>query len=388
MLWIAAALSACATAPRQTVNPGDNAQTRVAEQLKLIPTAAALNTIAPAPTDTARPYPTAAPLATVTASAVTQPTAPAATTAGEYRVAPGDTLSSIAAKNGTSIANLQLTNNLSEQDVRAGATLKLPTQKLAADEDVYWFVHTVKAGETFGAIALRFGVSTAELLRVNTIRDASLIVAGQRLVIPVKQPTRGADDANTVAAAQAAPTAIPVATEPRAVTPIPIAPELILLDTTAEPVKPARAVEPVMDAPAANAALSSAPATGMAATLLANYNAQRATAGIAPLAYSGALQAAAQAHAEECAARGSCSHTGLDGSTSRDRIKRAGYAGKWTGENWAWSQSAEGAFDMWFFQESADGPHRKNIMSPNYSEVGFGIAAFNGGYIFIADLGG
>jgi uncharacterized protein YkwD len=126
----------------------------------------------------------------------------------------------------------------------------------------------------------------------------------------------------------------------------------------------------------------------MAEILLNLYNEQRVLGGQAPLSYSGALQASAQAHADECAARGTCGHVGLDGSSARDRIQRAGFGGRFTGENWAWSRSAEGAFDMWFHQETSEGPHRKNIMSGNYREVGFGIAASKGGFIFIANLGG
>jgi uncharacterized protein YkwD len=124
------------------------------------------------------------------------------------------------------------------------------------------------------------------------------------------------------------------------------------------------------------------------ASLLALYNQQRTAAGLAPLQWSPVLQASAQEHAGDCAARGQGGHTGTDGSTSRIRIQRAGFAGRYTGENWAWSRTAERAFDMWFFQETPSGPHRANIMSANYSQVGFGVAPSNGGYFIIANLGG
>ena len=59
-----------------------------------------------------------------------------------------------------------------------------------------------------------------------------------------------------------------------------------------------------------------------------------------------------------------------------------------TGENWAWARSAAEAFDMWFNQETDYGPHRSNILSARYGQVGFGVVASNGGYYFIADFGG
>jgi uncharacterized protein YkwD len=44
---------------------------------------------------------------------------------------------------------------------------------------------------------------------------------------------------------------------------------------------------------------------------------------------------------------------------------------------------------MWYTQEIAtQGPHWKNILSPNYAEVGFGVSAWRGGYFFIANFGG
>jgi uncharacterized protein YkwD len=150
-------------------------------------------------------------------------------------------------------------------------------------------------------------------------------------------------------------------------------------------------VEPIQLAVAAPNAVSvahSADAESLRAEILALHNAQRIAAGLPPLVPSAALQAAAQMHAEDCVARGFGSHVGSDSSSSRMRIARAGYGGTQTGENWAFARSAAVAFQMWFHQESPSGPHRRNIMSADFSEVGFGIAPMRGGFIFIANLGG
>jgi uncharacterized protein YkwD len=162
-----------------------------------------------------------------------------------------------------------------------------------------------------------------------------------------------------------------------------------------EPLVPIRTVGPVNGPVTQNEPGLPAPqapsdpgAEAIRSALLTLHNEQRIAAGLAPLQISAALQASAQAHAEDCAARGFGSHTGSDGSTSRQRIARIGFTGRFTGENWAFSRTAERAFEMWFHQESPTGPHRANIMSANYAEVGFGIAPSNGGYYIITNLGG
>ncbi len=381
---MSALLCAC-TSAESTVPNGDLESTRIAAGIALIPTAAVVRTVAPPATATSVVFPTAAP---PTAEQPTEAPAQAVAAAAEHVVVSGDTLSTLAARYKTSIAALQLANDLVDQNVRAGARLKLPTARLADDENVFWFIYVVQPGDTFGGIAQRFGAGTDDLLRVNQIADAGRINAGQRLIIPVKQPRQSAALPEPTSApappappAQAIATPEPVAQE-RVVTPIPIDPELILLDSTPEPVVTRSAPVARVDRSFASGVAPSAE------TLLQLYNEQRVLAGMPPLIFSPVLQASAQAHADECAARGNCGHVGLDGSSSRERIERVGYTGRFTGENWAWSRSAEGAFDMWFHQETDSGPHRKNILSGNYSEVGFGIAASKGGYIFIANLGG
>jgi len=67
------------------------------------------------------------------------------------------------------------------------------------------------------------------------------------------------------------------------------------------------------------------------------------------------------------------SHTGSDGSTVRDRIARQGYSWTWAGENiYATGNTSSSApqqvFDWWM--NSA--PHRANLLSPNYTDIGLG----------------
>jgi LysM repeat protein len=162
-------------------------QTRIARELAGIPTAAP----APGRTPLAGPTPAPAqPLPTVaTLTPTTTPSRPDLRAAGEYTVQPGDTLSAIAVRFGTSMAALQLLNGLNDaQVVRAGQTLKLPAGKLHPDESPWWFIYVVQPGETLSEVAVRFRVPLADLLRVNEIANPGRARAGQRLIIPAKGP--------------------------------------------------------------------------------------------------------------------------------------------------------------------------------------------------------
>jgi LysM repeat protein len=148
----------------------------------------------------------------------TRPGSPAATTlvlepvidvtpASTYTVVSGDSLWSIANRNGLTVAELAATNGL-----RANAVLH-PGQKLiiagrtasafpAAEAeqpkstakkaitvsvrppDSGDYVHLVKRGETLSTIARRYGVSQREIAVRNNITDPQKIPEGKELVIP------------------------------------------------------------------------------------------------------------------------------------------------------------------------------------------------------------
>jgi uncharacterized protein YkwD len=316
----------------------------------------------------------------------------------QYAVRPGDTLSTIAARFDVSMAAIQRANNFGEsQVVRTEQTLKIPLGKTFSDENVYWIIVVVKAGETLSEICLRHGAGLDDAVRVNQLNNASDIRAGDELIMPVRLPgaastfieqppepgavaarsirsagARAAEitpivpvisSASASASASATPTAIPEIVELEVVVPTP---------------------EPV---PALSTSNDSGAIETMRMQLLALYNAARAEAGVHPLAASSTLQQAAQAHAADCQQRGHCSHTGSDGANTQTRVARAGFVGRVWGENWAWAISAQRAFAMWFTEEYPDGPHRRNILSARYDAVGFGIVPSQGGYYFIADFG-
>lgn len=128
---------------------------------------------------------------------------------------------------------------------------------------------------------------------------------------------------------------------------------------------------------------------GRAAELYALVNDARLDEGLPPYAWSGALATSAQRHADDMAANELSSHTGSDGSTYAERIAEAGYVawgeGEVVGENfWVGSGTAQDALD-WFMD---DLPHRENILSDRYREVGVGVATdAEGRSYYVLDLG-
>ena len=115
-------------------------------------------------------------------------------------------------------------------------------------------------------------------------------------------------------------------------------------------------------------------------------NGERDRQGLYQLAYNELLALAAQAHANDCSQRGSCSHTGSDGSDEADRARRAGYHGT-VDESWVWSASAGDAVFWWLDEVPPNDWHRCMLLSDYLSEVGVGVAPAPSGYFFIAVFG-
>jgi uncharacterized protein YkwD len=113
----------------------------------------------------------------------------------------------------------------------------------------------------------------------------------------------------------------------------------------------------------------------------------RAVHGLEPLSYNETLARAAQAHANDCAQRGWCSHTGSDGADIKTRILRAGYSPASWAECWAQRQTPQGAVDVWMDETPPDDPHRRTLLTTWQKEIGMGIAQTTWGYYFIADFG-
>ena len=105
-----------------------------------------------------------------------------------YVIQPGDTLSLIAQRYGTSVSKLMQVNNLRNRHrIRAGQALEIPG--LAAREPIQAETATyrVRRGDTISTIARRAKLSEDELLALNDISNKNRIYVGQELRLTAGQ---------------------------------------------------------------------------------------------------------------------------------------------------------------------------------------------------------
>jgi hypothetical protein len=102
--------------------------------------------------------------------------------------------------------------------------------------------------------------------------------------------------------------------------------------------------------------------------LLKLTNEKRAEKGLKPLTLNTELSQAAHKKADYMFAKNFWAHIGPDGTTPWYFIRNAGYDYVYAGENLARGYTtAPDVVDAWMASPS----HRENIMSPNYSDIGF-----------------
>ena len=115
--------------------------------------------------------------------------------AGTYVVRPGDTLSAIAAKLGVSVTALARANGITDPNrVYAGQSLSVPgtVTAAAASPAAGNRAHVVAPGETLSRIAGRYGTTVQALVKANAIRDPNHVRIGTTLVVPnVAPPSTG-----------------------------------------------------------------------------------------------------------------------------------------------------------------------------------------------------
>jgi soluble lytic murein transglycosylase-like protein len=128
-------------------------------------------------------------LAAAAVGATTLASAPAAVMAASYVVRPGDTLTDIAVRHGTTVAALAQANGIKNPRViRIGRLLQIPDNSLgmptytagSADVDL----HEVVRGESLFAVARAFGVDPTALARFNGIGVNAKLHAGAQLHVP------------------------------------------------------------------------------------------------------------------------------------------------------------------------------------------------------------
>lgn len=187
-----------------------------------------------------------------------------------YVARPGDTLWRIASTHRVSVGEIQQLNRMTEEEVRVGQTLLIPSpHRLSATTTPASYkpvtpgasqlspapvsttlYYTVKKGDSLKGIAIKHKMTTAALASANGIKDVNKIVVGQRLKIPGRT-TRVASTTRTPAPVResgdtvplpgvgmsdlASPPAVGLAPPPSAPAPAAVAP--------AAPAKPAASID-------------------------------------------------------------------------------------------------------------------------------------------------
>lgn len=105
-----------------------------------------------------------------------------------YTVQAGDTLGKIAQRFGTTVAELQRLNNITNPDVLTlGQKLVVPGSggaAVAVPTGGQGRTYTVQRGDTLLSIARRFGLTVKQLQTANNIANPDRIAVGQKLIIP------------------------------------------------------------------------------------------------------------------------------------------------------------------------------------------------------------
>ena len=123
-----------------------------------------------------------------------------ATTAGNYTVRSGDSLSGIAARHHVSLAAVLSANNLRITSmIFPGQRLTIPggTSSRPAPPSSE-ANYTVRSGDSLGVIAARHGVSLTAVLTANNLALTSVIHPGQRLVIPGGGASQPSSSSNAI----------------------------------------------------------------------------------------------------------------------------------------------------------------------------------------------
>ncbi|GAA1157786.1 RNA polymerase sigma factor (sigma-70 family) [Kitasatospora gansuensis] len=193
--------------------------------------------------------------------------------------------------------------------------------------------------------------------------DGAATAAISAAPLQVDAVTPAPAPATSPPAVPASPSATPTASPSPTPTPTPAAPS------------PARtsAAPPATPSPATSAANRQASAQQQVLDLV---NSERSKNNCGPVKANSKLQAAAQGHSQDMAARNFFDHTNPDGNGPQPRIEAAGYRWSTWGENIArGQQDAAAVMDAWMKSPG----HRANILNCAFTEMGLGTHFASGG---------
>jgi uncharacterized protein YkwD len=115
--------------------------------------------------------------------------------------------------------------------------------------------------------------------------------------------------------------------------------------------------------------------TSLEVDFIGRLNAERAAAGLPALATDTNLVAIARIRSSDMATRGYFSHTSPEGQSAFTLLDEWGIPYSWAGENLARNNyPLDETVAVAIRDLMASPPHRANMLSPNYTRVGVGIA--------------
>jgi uncharacterized protein YkwD len=165
----------------------------------------------------------------------------------------------------------------------------------------------------------------------------------------------------------------------------PLAPGLLAATLLVDAVLAATTLVPARSSVAAEAAEAAYPSLSeLRARALELANKDRAAAGLQPLEPLPELAEAAQRHADDMVNRGYFAHESPEGSTPETRLREAGVVRWWnSAENIGQCENCGGVpllehVDRFEAMWMASPEHRANLLDPELTHFGYGIAASSG----------
>ena len=105
--------------------------------------------------------------------------------AGSYTIRPGDSLSLVAKRLGTTVSALAKANGITDPDrVKVGQILKRTPVPSVASAPAPPSTYIIKKGDSLSVVAKRLGVTVDVLAKANKITNVDKITLGQALTIP------------------------------------------------------------------------------------------------------------------------------------------------------------------------------------------------------------
>ncbi len=103
-----------------------------------------------------------------------------------YTVVSGDVLWKISSRFSVSVQAIQDFNRLNSSVILVGQKLKIPltsTTKLVPPVEV---IHFIRSGDTIWKLSNQYGVSIREILNRNGLTENSVLLIGQKIIIPIR----------------------------------------------------------------------------------------------------------------------------------------------------------------------------------------------------------